>query len=840
MGDEMQEDAFSADEIARLDLLVREQRAEGNLFDMLKTMESSLVLRKEMLGLEAGEVQHLGELLVREYNAVAMQCLRIDMFEDVHELLKKAYVMTEEDTFFQAEHTRLRLRAISHNNLGCLHKQRGKLTIALRHLEKAVQIEMRTPEPDNPAGTHLNICAIYSLQGEHRRALHHAKTGLEILEKHDAAQQPSGSTTQARAEPPHELYADWGAIEEIWGSAEGQPRLVREVLTQSVFAQLQSRRTSLGVTLDKCIEPDLTNPSSAAAGADGRSTESGVIAGDGECYSVFGLLFDPIVEQLHFGFPKLANHISDCNASAVRRLDLDAEFVQSVSVRVGRNICGVPYAPSINTTERKELDEQLTVMFGEMPEGLEGACLPMSAAAAMEVPLQEHGLAEMVKAPESPLLVQCTREWPEDRSVFHSESAGIWASINGVDHLTVCAADNSGDLVEVFAKVVDVLDCVEAQLADQGQQFDHSAHFGYLTTQPELVGSAMKAQIILKLPNLSQHADLADISWSLALRSSEHSAGCVAVSNLETIGKTEADLLSQLLSGAASLIRMEKELSENADEPLKKPRAVPLGLHQLPSESDSATMLPVAYHNLGAEYEHLLQFDEAVLAFAKAVKICNTRLGTQSDVTHAMQASLAGAKRARKKYRQNPQGFQVATARSHRPVVPLSSRSSGSKKPKRKHRRVKTARQHSDQRSRDFEMGGAYERHGGHGGVEHDPQWSRELMPEQEQLSLPPLCWPQNDETALQHRRKEWERLPWDHVAIDNANSLGPKENHYGGGYVGGGSFQSPPPAPPLQTATFKPAPPPRLPAGTLYRPARRPGKKNEDPNAPPPPPPPQ
>ena len=44
---------------------------------MLKTMESSLVLRKEMLGLEAGEVQHLGELLVREYNAVAMQCLRI-------------------------------------------------------------------------------------------------------------------------------------------------------------------------------------------------------------------------------------------------------------------------------------------------------------------------------------------------------------------------------------------------------------------------------------------------------------------------------------------------------------------------------------------------------------------------------------------------------------------------------------------------------------------------------------------------------------------------------------------------------------------------------------------
>merc|ERR1712028_240996 len=116
MGGEMQEDAFSADEIARLDDLVRDQRAEGNLFDMLKTMESSLVLRKEMLGVDSGEVQHLGELLVREYNAVAMQCLRVDMFDDVHELLNKAYVMTEEDSFFQDEHIRLRLRAISHNN----------------------------------------------------------------------------------------------------------------------------------------------------------------------------------------------------------------------------------------------------------------------------------------------------------------------------------------------------------------------------------------------------------------------------------------------------------------------------------------------------------------------------------------------------------------------------------------------------------------------------------------------------------------------------------------------------------------------------------------------------
>jgi len=145
-----------------------------------------MVLRRELYGRDSGEVQFLGETLVREYNAVAMECLRMEMYQDVQDLLKKAYVMTEHDTFFEDTDTRLRLRAITHNNFGCMHKRRGRLSTALKHLEKAVRIEMSTPSPDNPAGTHLNMCAVLSLANRHERALHHANTALELILQHEA------------------------------------------------------------------------------------------------------------------------------------------------------------------------------------------------------------------------------------------------------------------------------------------------------------------------------------------------------------------------------------------------------------------------------------------------------------------------------------------------------------------------------------------------------------------------------------------------------------------------------------------------------------------------------
>ena len=105
----MVEGKDSEDSLSVIDALISSQRAEGKLLKMLKTMEQSLILRKDMLGADHPDVQNLGAKLTHEYNGIAMQILRADeMHGACHSLLKKAYLMTDADTFFKDTEVRLR------------------------------------------------------------------------------------------------------------------------------------------------------------------------------------------------------------------------------------------------------------------------------------------------------------------------------------------------------------------------------------------------------------------------------------------------------------------------------------------------------------------------------------------------------------------------------------------------------------------------------------------------------------------------------------------------------------------------------------------------------------
>jgi len=99
-----------------------------------------------------------------------------------YELLKKAEILTSPSGYITDKKTRMKLRAVTFNNFGCFYKRRGKLHAALQYLAKALKIELTSEEVDNPAGTHLNLCATLSQLGRHGPALEHAQCALELLE----------------------------------------------------------------------------------------------------------------------------------------------------------------------------------------------------------------------------------------------------------------------------------------------------------------------------------------------------------------------------------------------------------------------------------------------------------------------------------------------------------------------------------------------------------------------------------------------------------------------------------------------------------------------------------
>ena len=99
-----------------------------------------------------------------------------------YELLKKAEILTSPSGYIADKKIRMKLRAVTFNNFGCFYKRRGKLHAALQYLAKALKIELTSEEVDNPAGTHLNLCATLSQLGRHGPALEHAQCALELLE----------------------------------------------------------------------------------------------------------------------------------------------------------------------------------------------------------------------------------------------------------------------------------------------------------------------------------------------------------------------------------------------------------------------------------------------------------------------------------------------------------------------------------------------------------------------------------------------------------------------------------------------------------------------------------
>merc|ERR550532_4008853 len=96
---------------------------------------------------------------------------------------EKADALTDPANLHMNPESRLVLRAVTYNNMGCFYKSMSKLHTALQYLRKAQKIEERSNgKCQNPGGTHLNLCALLSQMGKHQEALSHAEHALKILE----------------------------------------------------------------------------------------------------------------------------------------------------------------------------------------------------------------------------------------------------------------------------------------------------------------------------------------------------------------------------------------------------------------------------------------------------------------------------------------------------------------------------------------------------------------------------------------------------------------------------------------------------------------------------------
>lgn len=126
------------------------------------------------------------------YNQQAMELLRARNFVIALTYLTKAEQLL---THCNELKNRFTLESITWNNLGCFYKRTYKPSLALHYLKKALSAQEKCKaEIVSVAGTHLNLCTIYSYIDTHDQAIKHALRALSLLES-EPARTPNHITT---------------------------------------------------------------------------------------------------------------------------------------------------------------------------------------------------------------------------------------------------------------------------------------------------------------------------------------------------------------------------------------------------------------------------------------------------------------------------------------------------------------------------------------------------------------------------------------------------------------------------------------------------------------------
>jgi creatine kinase/arginine kinase len=99
-------------------------------------------------------------------------------------------------------------------------------------------------------------------------------------------------------------------------------------------------------------------------------------------------------------------------------------------------------------------------------------------------------------------------------------------------------------------------------------KFAHDSHLGYITSCPTNLGTALRGSVHIKLPKLSQKKEqfqaIAD-KYYVQIRGihgehSESDDGVFDISNRRRLGRSEKQLVQDMIDGVRAMIEAEKVL----------------------------------------------------------------------------------------------------------------------------------------------------------------------------------------------------------------------------------------------------------------------------------------
>ena len=318
------------------------------------------------------------------------------------------------------------------------------------------------------------------------------------------------------------------------------------------------------------------------SGIENPDSQMGAYAQQSRDYRDFNAVLEPMIRDYHgiaTGAAIAQRHRWPEAGDSVRLDAIDPALGDvSMRVRVGRNLDSFPLPGAMSCADRVAFESVMAGAFatliGEASFG--GRYLSLTPGSPHEIDADSyrarvaaHQMFKDMSGDRYLASAGISADWPHGRGMYVSADEDFLVWVGEEDQLRIMAMKRDGNLAAMFGRLKDGLDRLEALLP----AFAHLPEYGYLTSCPTNLGTAMRASLHMKLPRLTKNgADLAAVkkaaaALQLSVRGAggEHSdagsGGLVDISPSARLGISEAEIMDRLYSGAAALYELDAATS---------------------------------------------------------------------------------------------------------------------------------------------------------------------------------------------------------------------------------------------------------------------------------------
>lgn len=239
----------------------------------------------------------------------------------------------------------------------------------------------------------------------------------------------------------------------------------------------------------------------------------------------------------------------------------------SSRIRLVRNLSEFPFATSANLVQKKSVREKV---FSTLESYFKSASIDVCFIDAETLTERDINILLGLH-----LINYSFSKDLKGKGLCLSKDGSISILVNEVDHIKIHVYSENLAFEKIYSKANSIDDHLIQNL-----NISFSEELGFLTACPTNIGTALRASSILHIPSVVATGEINDIAKFLGrkdivirgLFGNEEGLGDIfQLSNTETLGKTEEEIIGEVFNVSEQLIKREKELrkkliSSSSDE----------------------------------------------------------------------------------------------------------------------------------------------------------------------------------------------------------------------------------------------------------------------------------